>query len=160
MGRTAAHARILNAVLIPLLVTSACYTYQPIETVSIGDRVEARLTTEEAIRQSEIRGDPLREIQGTVLGVTEETISIEVVTARGQSLTENFEFVQNYTVPRAGILELNRRTLSPVRSLGTALVVGGLVYLILDTTIIGAGGNGPGDNGDPVDIITRIRIGR
>ena len=146
------------ALFAAAFVLSGCYTYHPVGTVSIGDRVQAQLTTEEAIKQSEVGGEPLRDLEGTVLGVSEDNIRMQVVTARSQSIQTDYRFTRDYTVPRAGIVQLNERRLSPIRTAGVTALIGGLVYLILDTTVIGGGGSDPGGIVEPASPITHVRF--
>ncbi len=67
-----------------LLSLTACYTYQPVRTVSVGDQARARLTVDEAVRQSEVTGEPIRDVEGRVSSVLSDRIGFDVVTARGQ----------------------------------------------------------------------------
>lgn len=145
--------------LLPLLVAlqTGCYTYHPITTASIGDHVRARLTTAEAVRQSEVTGDPTIELEGTVAGVTDERLNLQVITARGQSGLESFAFKTDYSLPRTEIVQLGRRELATWRSVGLGALVGGIIYLILDQTIIGAGGGETPDPGDPASHILNVR---
>ena len=142
------------------LLASGCFTYQPVPTVSLGDQARARLTVAEAVRQSDVTGQPVREIEGRVASIMDDRISFDVITARSQDINENFQFSTTYELPRSEIEELSLKAFSPARTAGAVAVVGGLIYLILDSTVIGGGGSGPGDIGDPADRIVRFRIAR
>jgi len=131
-----------------------------VETVSIGDQARARLSIEEAVRQSDVTGEPVREIEGSVSMVSADRLGFDVVTARSQTAIENFQFSTTYDVPRTGIEELALKELSVAKTAGAVALIGGIVYLILDSTVIGEGGSGPGDIGDPADRVVRFRIAR
>jgi hypothetical protein len=145
--RPGARVSPLLAAFALIVATSGCQTFQPVETVEIGQEVRARLTAAEAIRQSELTGEPVRVLEGTVSGMDEGSFQLDVVTARGQRLTENFRFTTPYTIPLDEVEELSLRRLSPWRTGVTVALLGAGLYFLLDQTV--AGGGNTNENGGP-----------
>jgi hypothetical protein len=161
MGVSAKRLAAFTLAAVSTVVVSGCHTFEPVDTVSIGDEVRARLTTAEAIRQSEVTGEPLRVLEGRIAGMDEESLQVDVVTARGQRLTESFRYSTSYIIPRMGLEELSLRRISPVRTGLVVAILGAGLYWLLDSTVIGQGGSDDGGPPvDPADVIVPFLPGR
>ncbi|MEZ4414572.1 MAG: hypothetical protein R3E10_02345 [Gemmatimonadota bacterium] len=138
-GRVPGRAVGLVLTLALAVLGSGCYTFQPVQVASPGERVRARLTVEEAIRQSQERGEPVRNLEGTVTGLEGNVLDMEVVTARGQTVQQNFQFATRYSIPMSGIESLSLRQLAPVKTGALVTLLAAGVYLALDALVIDGG---------------------
>ena len=145
--------------VVSAVVASGCYTFQPVRQASPGDQIRARLTIEEAIRQSQDRDTPIRVLDGTVRRSESDRIDLEVVTARGQTLQENFQFATSYSIPLTGIEEMSLRKLNPVKTGALLATLAAGLYLILDATVIDGGlfGSARPIDVDPAEPITPFK---
>ena len=76
--------RFLAVVTFPFV--SACYTYAPVRTPEPGSQVRAGLTVEGAVRQSDILGRPVRNLNGRLVSMDADEVALDVIVAstRGQ----------------------------------------------------------------------------
>lgn len=142
------------------LVLGACSTWVPVTAPAPGATVRARLTVEEAVRWSELRGEPVRTLQGRVVGVGDDGLALDVLLVRSPSRFRGGEFRDTLTIPAAGLESVAVRRVSPWR---TALLVAGTAaagWLLVDEVLVGGdneGGGGDG-GGTQASVIPLLRI--
>jgi len=148
--------------LLAVPALGACYTYQPLAgPVAPGMRVRAHLTTEGAVRQSEITGEPRRVMDGTVEAVENGSVTIEIhfgrnvggFTRGGEGLTQSVQ------IPRDQLEGLDERRLSKSRTVLLALGIGTTVGVALQQAIAGGGGGQgtkPPDTRPPTALIVPL----
>ena len=147
-----------------LFSTAGCYTYAPVQGVApVGTDVRVTVTDEEALRLSRQTGDLSRTVDGRLVGATDDSIFVSVVTFRATSeVAGSRQLRQSLVIPREGLEELMTRELSVLRSgLMGALAASG-VALVINQVIVG-GSNDDTDDGQTIGTLVpifRIPIGR
>ncbi|MGH7638548.1 MAG: hypothetical protein ACREOK_12945 [Gemmatimonadaceae bacterium] len=99
-----------------------------------------------------------RQIAGTVITAGVDTLVVEVPTTTQLAGSRTYETLhQRISIPRTGLLELERRTLNRTRTwlvTGAAAVIVGAI--ILNATVEG-GGNQGGNGGSPPELRPPLR---
>ena len=135
----------LTAALLVGFLTG-CYTYRPLTgPPADGASIRAVLTAEAAVRESELRGELIQFMDGTVVGTGGDSVSISVVANRAIGSTHVRDLRQVVKLGRDDVTLFSERQMSWAK---TALVVVGAaggVALLLGT--LEAGGNAGGDGG-------------
>ena len=159
--------RAFKSLVLPLalLVSGACYNYAPVQgPPPVGSDVRAVLTAEQALDLSDRTGQVSRSYDGRLLGATDDSLSISVVTARSSSeFTGSQTLRQTLTFPLTGVEELSERELSTTKTLAVAVIAGAAAAAALNSVIETGGTTGDGGGGEPTGgflPIFRIFVGR
>jgi hypothetical protein len=136
--------RLRSLRFLPIFAAlSACYTYAPIDPVSVapGASVRARVNPTTADELAPLLGLRTQTLGGSVISTSPDAMIIEVPTAASTPVSGGIVTLrQRVSVPRSGLLLLESRTLSRTRTavavVGTSVAVG--------TVIVGAYVLGPG----------------
>jgi len=135
---------------------SGCFTYQTVETPPPGADVRAVLTTEGAVVQSELFGEPIRSLSGKMVSTDAETVRLDVITGQSRGNFNDIILRDTLSVPRAHIVEMEQRDVAWVRTaLIGAGVVGVAIFGIASATN-GSGGNGGDGPAPPTSDVIRI----
>lgn len=148
---------MLRASLRTLLIVgvlgggSACYSYAPVEgPVVVGSEVRARLSRETALDESELTGVLTQTYQGRVMAATGDSIRLSIISARAVGPTSVQTARRIVALSMDGLLGLEERELSGVRTAlavaGAGAAVAGIVGGILVVGGSGGDGDGGGDN--------------
>jgi hypothetical protein len=137
-------------------LASGCYRYVPVNPgdVSPGQEVRVRLTAEEAGRYTDLRLREPRLMEGTLVQASSAEVVVEANIGAGDPTRGARVFVQQVTVPRSGILEVELREVDRFRT--GLLVAGG--GALLTVAIIKGGGAFGGDDGPGGEIPELRRI--
>lgn len=135
--------------LLPLLVSTACYSYAPLEASRLqpGANVRMRITAGTAEQIEPLLGrTDARLLAGTVISTGADTLIVEVPTTTRLAASGTYQTLnQRVSIPRTGLMEVESRTLNRTRTWlitgATAVVVGAIV---LRATV-----EGPGSGGEP-----------
>jgi hypothetical protein len=102
---------------------SACYSFSPVqlEQVSTGTQARARLSPDEATRLSGSLGREDRLLEGEVLEVGADRLLLAVPMSTAYAGLAPRQYHQRVEISRAGMLELEQRKFSPLK---TGLVIG------------------------------------
>lgn len=148
-----------------LFSTTGCYTFTPIQgPPPIGTDVRVTVTDEEALRLSRQTGDLSRTVEGRLVGATDDSVFVSVVSFRVTSeVSGSRQLRQSLVIPRAGLDVMATRELSMWRSGLMGVLAASGVAIVINQVVVG-GGNDPDDDNDQtigtlVPII-RIPIGR
>lgn len=138
------------------LATSGCYAYIPIapQEAAPGDAVRFRLTPEEAARYQDLRLANPRLIEGTLVQEGETEMVLDAHVGRAGAAEGSRLLVQEVSIPRAEILEVELRKLDGTK---TGLVVAGGIVAIATVVAVSGGGSGS-DDGGGTDIPEARRI--
>jgi hypothetical protein len=143
--------RRIPALLLALVSTAGCYTYQTTGVApEPGEEAKALLTPEAAIRRSEAIGETVREVEGEVL--ESDASGLRLVVVRDQlrdELRGNILFVDTLLVPNRDIQSIEVKKLSPVRTGLLGAGIAAAVVLVLTQTLDAGGGGGDGNGGVP-----------
>lgn len=147
--RRCTRSRATWAGLAVAMALAGCSTYEPVTSPAPRAPVRARLTVAEAVRWSELYGEPVRTIQGRVVRQDEEGLHLDVLLVRSSSQFRTGEFRDTLVIPASGLESLAERRFSAWRTavVGAGLV--GAVYLIIDQVIAGGGGDENPRGGNP-----------
>ncbi len=166
------HARTAHRQGYPLVVAifaaffgTACYTFQPASgTPPIGTDVRAVVTDEQALRLSEQTGRLSRTVDGRLIGASEDSVFVSMVTLRMPvEVAGTRQLRQSVGIPREGLAELATRELSILRSGVLGALAGAGIYLIVRQVRAGGNIDDTSDDGNPTGAlvpIIRIPIGR
>lgn len=133
---------------LPLLIwATACYRYEPVQTVQPGADVRARLETEAAVRRSAGLDDPVVVISGRVLESTPESLRLDVLVVRDPSVFSGMEVRDTVDIQLAELRELAERRISTPRTLMFVGALGAGSYLLVRGISAIVGGNEGDDNG-------------
>ena len=151
-----------------MLVTlsgAGCYTFQPTSgTPPIGTDVRAVVTDEQALRLSEQTGQLTRTVDGRLIGASDDSVFVSVVTLRMPTeISGSRQLRQSVGIPREGLAELATRELSMLRSGVLGALAGAGVYLVVRQVTAGGNVDENPDDGNPIGTlvpIIRIPIGR
>ncbi len=148
-----------------ICLVSGCYTFTAVQGVPpVGTDVRATVTDEEALRLSRQTGALSRTLDGRLVGATNDSVVVSVVTFRAVSgISGSRQLRQSVMIPRDGLESLEVRRLSTWRS-GVLGVLGaaGVAAVVNQVVVGGAGDDDPG-TGEPIGTlipIFRIPIGR
>jgi len=137
---------------IPLLLVvaafaaSGCYAYIPIapQEAAPGDAVRFRLTEEEAARYQDLRLPSPRLIEGTLVRGGDTDMVLDAHVGRSGAAEGSRLLVQEVSIPRSGILEVELRKLDGTK---TGLVVAGGLVALGTVVVVSGGGSGTEDGG-------------
>jgi hypothetical protein len=139
---------------IALLLTTACYTYSPIDAARLqpGMNVRARVSVETAQRIEPLLGtQDARLLSGLLIDNAGDTLIVQVpTTVRTNVGSAMHTLQQRVSIPRSGILELEQSRLDRTRT--TAITVAGVVAVaavVAKIAIKGGGSLPPGGGGGP-----------
>ena len=152
-------------VLASICYTAGCYTFVPVQGgPPVGTDVRATVTDEEALRVSRQTGQLARTVEGRLVGATDDSVVVSVVTFRAASETSGSrQLRQSVAIPREGLEALDARHLSVWRSgvMGVLAVSG--VALVINRVVVGGSNDADTDDTEPIGTlipIFRIPIGR
>ena len=129
---------------------TACYSYAPIQTPQPGMEVRARLTGEAAARHSEGYDDPIVQYDGTVIDVSGEALSIDVLVARSSSAFQDVVIRDTVQLRRTEIQSMLQRKISTARTALFAIgAVAGAAVVVMGIDQVVGGTDDPPDGGDP-----------
>lgn len=148
-----------------LCVASGCYTFASVQgTPPVGADVRATVTDEEALRLSRQTGDLSRSVEGRLVGVTDDSVVVSVVTFRAVSeISGTRQLRQSLIIPRSGLEELATRELSAWRTGVLGALGASAVAMVINQVVTGGSNDEDTDNGLPTGAlvpILRIPIGR
>ena len=148
-----------------LCTTSGCYTFAPVQgTPSVGTEVRATVTDEEALRLGRQTGELARTVEGRLVGVTDDSVVVSVVTFRAVSeISGSRQLRQSLVIPRNGLAELATRELSAWRTGVLAALGASAVAMAVNQVVTGGSNDMDTDGGLPTGTlipILRVPIGR
>lgn len=110
-------------------VSLGCYSYVPVpmDQVSVGLRARARLSPDEATRLAPVIGREDRLVEGQVIEASEQRLLLAVPTATAVRGMSAEQFHQRIELPRTGILELEQRQFSRIK---TGFAIGGAAVVV------------------------------
>ena len=162
MGPLRRHRGPWLLALVTLL--AGCSAYEPVATPVPRSTVRARLTVDEAVRWSDLFGEPVRTLQGQVVRQDAQGLHLDVLLARSTSEFRRGEFRDTLVIPSAGLESVAERRFSAWRTALLAAGVAAGVYLIVDEVLVGGDDEGdPGDGGGNQQTripLVRVPIGR
>src|SRR5262245_51528774 len=153
------------AYLVLAAVTTACYTYRPVELTQLpaGTSVRARISAQEAERVEPLIGkQDARVLEGVVVQADTTSLLLQVpTTTLGPTYGRSEVLHQRLSVPRAGVIEVELKQLNRTRTYGLiGLGIAGAVVLAVDALTGDRGMEGPpGGGGDP-EFRFQFRTGR
>ncbi|MCY4400499.1 MAG: hypothetical protein OXE96_14340 [Gemmatimonadetes bacterium] len=155
----------VQASLLAVLSGSGCYTYTPVlNTPPVGSDVRATVTDEEALRLSDLTGQLTRNLDGRLMGATDDSVFVSIVTFRVASeISGSRQLRQSIPIPRTGLEALEARQLSALRTGIAGMLAATGVALVVRQVVVGGGGGDNTDDGEPVGTLIpliRIPIGR
>ncbi len=115
-----------SVLLIALLALTGCYSYSlaPVESVTPGSRVRARVSAAEAERLGEIIGREDRLLEGRVVSGNDDGLLLDVPSAVITAGTAVQWMNQRIELAPAALVELEIRRLDPWRTAGAAALIG------------------------------------
>lgn len=146
-------------------LVSSCYTYVPIQgPAPVGADVRVTVTDEQALRLSDHTGDLSRTLDGRLVGATDDSVFVSVVTFRiASEVSGSRQLRQSLVIPRDGLEDFARRELAVWRSgLLGALAASG-VALVINQVVVGGSNEEDPDDGQTIGTLVpifRIPIGR
>ena len=142
--------RVRGLAVVVTLGLAGCFSYIPMESApQPGTRIRARLSAAEAIRVSERTGEARRELEGTLVAVDEDAISVHVVFARIHSgHGRSFANQDTLAIQLSEVLELHERRSSWIKTGALSAIVSGLVVFGASKAFGGVSGKGQADSGD------------
>jgi hypothetical protein len=140
-----------SIVLLPLvmLLGTGCYRYVPVDRPQLGSDVRARLTTDAAVRRSAGLDEPMLFVSGTVVRVSPESMTVNVLLMRDPSVFRDIEIRDTVNVALDEVQFLAERQISTGRSLLFAGALGAGAYLLVRGIGAIVGGNEGEDEGKP-----------
>jgi len=165
MKRTIRRVRSAAVTTAALCITSGCYTFAPVQgTPSVGSEVRATVTDEEALRLGRQTGELARTVEGRLVGVTDDSVIVSVVTFRAVSeVSGSRQLRQSLVIPRNGLAELATRELSAWRTGVLAALGASAVAMAVNQVVAGGSNDMDTDGGLPTGAlipILRVPIGR
>ncbi len=162
MLRKVCSAAVATAVI---LGAGGCYTFTAVEgPAPVGADVRVTVTDEEALRLSRQTGDLSRTVDGRLVGATDDSVFVSVVTFRAVSeISGSRQLRQSLVIPRSGLEELATRELSALRSGLMGVLAASGVALVVRQVVVGGSNENTDDPGLPTGTlipILRIPIGR
>lgn len=156
-------AAVLASAAIAAL--AGCYTFAPVRGVPpVGNEVRATVTDEEALRLSRQTGQLARTLDGRLVGATEDSVVVSVVTFRVASeVSGSRQLRQSVVIPRAALERLETRELSTWRTGIAGLLAATAVYVGIERVVVGGRNGEDTDDDEPIGTlipIFRIPIGR
>lgn len=156
---------MLVATMLAALSGAGCYTFQATPgTPPIGTDVRAVVTDEQALRLSEQTGRLSRTLDGRLVGASEDSVFVSVVTLRlPTEISGTRQLRQSVGIPREGLAELATRELSMLRSGLLGALAGTGIYLVVRQVTAGGNVDQDPDDGNPIGTlvpIIRIPVGR
>ena len=127
-----------GACLIVAYLTSACFSYVPVSPAAVppDEEVRVRVTEQAAVRVAPDLGIFRNTVEGRLVPVGEDSLSLSVWLGRDYPGTE-FENVRRAVVlEREEVLEVRQRRLSPVRTGIAAAGVVALFAVLIDRIIL------------------------
>ena len=151
--------------VLAALAGTGCYTYQATSgTPPIGTDVRAVVTDEQALRVSEQTGQLSRTLDGRLVGASDDSVFVSVVTLRMPTeISGTRELRQSVGISREGLAEMATRELSMLRSGVLGALAGTGVYLVIRQVVAGGNVDDNPDDGNPIGTlvpIIRIPVGR
>ena len=165
-SRASCRRRFVHAAAtLAALAGTGCYTFQATSgTPPIGTDVRAVVTDEQALRLSEQTGQLSRTLDGRLVGASEDSVFVSVVTLRMPTeISGTRELRQSVGIPREGLAELATRELSALRSGVLGALAGTGIYLVVRQVTAGGNVDQDPDDGNPIGTlvpIIRIPVGR
>lgn len=141
-----------------LFSAAGCYAYAPVQgPAPVGTDVRATVTDEQALRLSDQTGELSRTVDGRLVGATDDSVFVSVVTFRVASeVSGSRQLRQSLVIPRDGLEELATRELSVWRSgLMGALAASG-VALVINQVIVGGSNDEDADDGRTIGTLVPI----
>ncbi len=156
------------SMLASLLAVSfgfGCYTFTPVlNTPPVGSDVRATVTNEEALRLSDLTGQLTQTLDGRLMGATDDSVFISIVTFRVASeISGSRQLRQSIPIPRHGLEAFEARTLSALRTGIAGMLAATGVALVVRQVVVGGGNTNDEDDGEPIGTLIpliRIPIGR
>ena len=148
-----------------LYFASGCYTFTAVQAnPPVGTDVRATVTDEEALRLSRQTGDLSRSVEGRLVGVTDDSLVVSVVTFRAESVVSGSrQLRQSLVIPRSGLEELATRELSAWRTSVLGALGASAVAMVINQVVTGGSNDQNPDNGLPTGALVpliRVTIGR
>jgi hypothetical protein len=135
-------------VLLALLATGGCYTFRPVEDVSLGVDVRARLNVEAAVRRSQGLDEPIQFVDGRVIERGPESMSLDVLVARSSSAFQDVMIRDTVTLMNSEVESLMERRFSVARTaLLSVVTVGATVAVVSGISAIVGGNEDEDPNG-------------
>jgi hypothetical protein len=141
---------LLLAVGFCMTVTTGCYTYKPVLAPRTGMDVRARLKTEAAVRRSQGMDEAIMRVDGKVVEVTPDALTLDILVVRSSSAFQNIEMRDTLRLANTEIDAILGRRFAPLRTGVFVIGSAAAVYGILKGIDQVVGGTGDEDGGgDP-----------
>ena len=155
----------VRAPLLAVLSGSGCYIYTPVLTTPpVGSDVRATVTDEQALRLSDLTGQLTRTLDGRLMGATDDSLFVSIVTFRVASeIAGSRQLRQSIPIPRTGLEAFEARELSALRTGIAGMLAATGVALVVRQVVVGGAGNEDSDDGEQIGTLIpliRIPIGR
>lgn len=148
-------SRVATLALLAMAST-ACYTYQVVETPAPGTNVRAALTVEGAVRQSEFLGEPVRNLSGKLVTADENVVRLDVITASSRGTFNDIVIRDTLSIPGDQIVALEQREVSWIR---TALIAAAVTTVgVVGISSLTSGGENIDGGGEPGTTFEGIRF--
>ena len=154
MSMTLLRRAALLAVAVGM--STACYSYRPIEQPRPGSAVRASLTVEGAVRQSEFLGEPIRSLTGKFVTTDAAGVHLDIITGASRGTFNDIVLRDTLAIPTNQIVVMEERELSWIRT-GVLTVGAAIVAGVAIGSLTGGGENIDGGS-DPGTSFDRIRI--
>lgn len=165
MKSTVRRSRWAAPATAAVCLASGCYTFTAVGgTPPVGTDVRATVTDEEALRLSRQTGALSRALDGRLVGATNDSVVVSVVTFRAVSeISGSRQLRQSVVIPRDGLEALEVRRLSAWRSGVLGLLAASGIALVVDRVVVGGSNDDDVDTDQPIGTlipIFRMPVGR
>jgi hypothetical protein len=139
------------------LAMAGCYKYTAVETPRTGMVVRAQLENEAAVRRSSGLDEPITRYEGILVGITPDTLALDVLVARSVSQFQNIVIRDTVNLPRGEVRAIMQRKIAPFQTALLTIAAGAAaVGIVLGIDAI-AGGTGD-DDGEPPPQSIRVPL--
>lgn len=140
-----------------ICVSSACYTYTPVEQPMPGAQVRAALTVEGSVRQSEFLGEPIRSLSGRFVSSDANAVQLDIVTASSRGTFNDIVLRDTLAIPAAQIVVMEEREISWLRT-AVVFAAAATVGVVAISSLTNGGEDVDTSGGPPPVTFDRIRI--
>lgn len=146
----------LGVIALCALFSTACYTYQIVESPAPGTNVRAALTVEGAVRQSEFLGEPVRNLSGRLVTADDDLVRLDVITASSRGTFNDIVIRDTLSIPGDQIVALEQREVSWIR---TGVIAAAITTVaVVGISSLTSGGENIDGGGEPGTTFEGIRF--
>jgi len=152
----------LPVLVLTLAVSTGCYSLTPVSSPTPGMDVRVRLKVESAVRRSEEVDEPIRNMDGRIVEVSDRTVALDVLIARGQTVFENVVIRDTITFARNELESILERKFSPVKTSLVVVAIGAGGFLVVKgiQQVVGGTNDEPPGDGTNADVVPAFRTRR